>query len=144
MEYFNQLNSNTKKLMRDCSMLAVIGFFTIWWFPINLLFIHLVTKAYTKNRENLFSTFLMEFWDLVNYGIAKGKELAKYASPQEPLNRSINSTKNNETKDEDESNDPTEDNDDGEGVAEDDGDSSDEKSDSLECLQNSDFCGVGE
>ena len=101
MEYFNQFTSDTKTQLRDGALLTVLGFFVIWWFPLNLLFVHLVTKAYSKDPNNLFSTFLVEFWNLVNFTITKAKELAKQASPQNAENRASNSVNDDDTDDND-------------------------------------------
>ena len=82
MEYYNNLNNDSKKQFRDGAVLAAAGLFALWWFPFNLIFVHLVTKAYMKDRKNLVHSFLLEFWEFVHFAMASAKQLYRYASNQ--------------------------------------------------------------
>ena len=88
MEYYNNLNNDSKKQLRDYAVLAGAGLFTLWWFPINLIFVHLVTKAYMKDPKNLLHSFLLEFWVFVHFAMANTKKLYRYASGKKDTVRS--------------------------------------------------------
>jgi hypothetical protein len=54
MENFIQNKSN----MGQAIVLGIMSFFLIFWFPVNLVFVSLLTKAYDRDSTNILQSFI--------------------------------------------------------------------------------------
>ena len=52
--------TENKKTTTEYVILGFIGLYTIWWFPLNIIFGYLAFKAFTRDRKNILHSMYCE------------------------------------------------------------------------------------
>ena len=55
--------TENKKTTAEYVFLGLVGLYTLWWFPINLIYGYLAFKAFTRDRQNILNSMYCETRD---------------------------------------------------------------------------------
>jgi len=74
--------TENKKNTFEYTLVAIMGIYVLFWFPINFIYMYLCGKAFTRDKRNILSALCIEFAENTKYIVLQAKQFLTDASQQ--------------------------------------------------------------